>query len=373
MILFYVQHLLGSGHVHRIRCIAAELVCRGIPVAVVSGGRPLPAARGDDIEWVQLEPLASSGLDFSTLVDTAGRSADAALWQRRARQLSDAWRRYRPRVLCIESYPFARRQFRFELDPLIETARGDRRVRAVVCSIRDILQRRSAERERETVEKVDAGFDAVLVHGDPEVAALDASFGRAADIGGKVVYTGYVAPSPVPRPSAAGGSEVVVAAGGGAAGLRLYETALDAAVNGRLDCRWRLLIGPAVGETDFDRLAARSGPGVRVERNRDDFREVIAAASVLVAQAGYNTLADILVTGVPALLVPFEGAGETEQLQRARCFESLGRVHVLRERELAAARLLDRLETIREAEDPDLPRIDLDGVAFSADWLAACA
>jgi predicted glycosyltransferase len=101
--------------------------------------------------------------------------------------LLKAWRAARADVLVVELFPFGRRQLRFELLPLLEAA-GEA---LVVCSVRDLLQRRP-EREAEAVALVEQHFDRVLVHGDPRVAPLGATFGAAERIAAKLAYTGYV-------------------------------------------------------------------------------------------------------------------------------------------------------------------------------------
>ncbi len=372
MILFHVQHLLGSGHVQRVRLIAAELARRGAPVAVVCGGMPIASAAPEGVEWIQLEPIRAADMDFARLVDACGRPADEALFSRRAEALRAIVERLRPTVVVVESYPFGRRAFAAEIDTLLTHAASGRPAPLVVASIRDILHRRSARRDEETAARVVERFDAVLVHGDPAVVSLDASFGACAGIAARIVYTGYVAPPPVPRAAiATGDAEVVVSAGGGAAGRRLYEVALEAALTGFVARPWRLLVGSALDDEAFSALSRRAGGRVRVERNRDDFRDVLARAAALVSQAGYNTVCDVMVTGVPSLLVPFEGSGETEQLQRARRFADLGRCRFMREGELDAAVLTRRLEEILAAPGPIQPEIDLGGVDRSADWLLA--
>ena len=374
MILFHVQHLLGSGHVQRVRLLVAELAARGVPVAVATGGMPLDAPIPAGVDWCQLEPVRAQSMDFSGLVDRAGRPADDGLFARRREVLTAMCERLRPRVVVVESYPFGRRAFRHEIASLLGAARAACPAVVVACSVRDIVQRRGETRELETVARIRDDFDAVLVHGDPAVIPLDASFGSAPRLADRLVYTGYVAPPPVPRlPPASGDGEVVVSAGGGAAGLRLYEAAADAARQDRGSRCWRLLVGGALDDEVVDALARRADGAARVERNRPDFREILARAAVLVGQAGYNTVADILVTGVPALLIPFEGSGETEQLQRARRFEAIGHCRVVRETDLDAARLHDALRTVLDGPVPTRPAVDLGGVRASADWLTAQA
>ena len=153
----------------------------------------------------------------------------------------------------------------------------------------------------------------------------------------------------------------------------LYDVAIEAARCEDFSRHWRILVGSAVNDIDFSDLMRRAGDTVTVERNRSDFRELISSAGVLVSQAGYNTVADILVTAVPSLLVPFEGDGETEQLQRARSYERLGRCAVVREQELTVESLIEGLRAVLSAPEPELPMMDLGGIDSSADWLAAHA
>src|SRR5205823_7391641 len=55
-VLFYVQHLLGVGHLQRSLRIAEALVRDGVTVTLVSGGPPAALPRGPVIRFVQLPP-----------------------------------------------------------------------------------------------------------------------------------------------------------------------------------------------------------------------------------------------------------------------------------------------------------------------------
>src|SRR5207253_5204020 len=90
-------------------------------------------------------------------------------------------------------FPFARRAFRFELDPLIAVANAARPRPRLICSVRDIVMTRDdPARHSEIVERVRQEFDAVLVHGDPALIPFEASFPAAPDIADRLIYTGYV-------------------------------------------------------------------------------------------------------------------------------------------------------------------------------------
>ena len=371
MILVYVQHLLGSGHLQRIRLIAEELYYQGYPVTIVSGGMPHRILDLPGIDVIQLEPIRSEGIQFNRLIDADGNEVEDALLNRRSEILNSLLGRLKPRVIVIESYPFGRRVFRTELLPWLAQIRQQKLPVKVLCSIRDVLQLRKKKRLQESSALINQYFDHVMVHGDETFIPLDDSFECAGEIKDKLVYTGYVAPGPVPRvlDDVASGGDILVSAGGGAAGALIYSAALEAARDNGLGRHWRILVGSGISEESFQDMISRCPDYVTVERNRDDFRHLLSQCSACICQAGYNTIMDILVTGAPALVIPFEGEGETEQLMRSQHLLGIGRVSVLREAELTASSLLSALEQQLQQPQPNLPDVNLEGARNSADFI----
>ncbi|MCF3642460.1 glycosyl transferase, partial [Rhizobium sp. TRM95111] len=212
-VLFYVQHLLGIGHLARASRIADALANAGMPTTVVTGGAPIDGFPGSRVGHVALPPVLSGDAGFSGLVDIDGRPVDAAFEARRRDLLLGAFRDVEPDILMIEAFPFGRRQVRFELLPLLEAARARRPKPAVVTSVRDILQARTKPgRDEESVTLVRDHFDHVLVHGDPGFVRLEETFRLTSDIQDRVIYTGLVAPPLPPLPAER--FDVVVSAGG---------------------------------------------------------------------------------------------------------------------------------------------------------------
>ncbi len=193
-VLFYVQHLLGIGHLRRALHLVGALTEQGIEVTLVSGGEKLPDLAGAAAERVvQLTPIRARDAGFRDLVDGDGRPIDDALRARRRQALLDAFAIAEPDAVLIEAFPFGRRAFRFELEPLIEAARARRPRALVLCSLRDIVVApESTQRRRDIIARVRTDFDAVLVHGDPSLIPLEASFPEASEIADRLVYTGYV-------------------------------------------------------------------------------------------------------------------------------------------------------------------------------------
>ncbi|HZM36993.1 MAG TPA: glycosyltransferase [Burkholderiales bacterium] len=358
-VFFHVQHLLGIGHLKRAVVLCRALAAAGFDVTLASGGAPVPALSFPG-KRVQLPPMAAADAAFKTFVDEAGRPIGEAWKERRKEMLLEAWRAAGADVLIVELFPFGRRQLRFELLPLLEAARGA----LVICSVRDILQKRP-EREAAAVGLIEAHFHKVLVHGDPDIAPFEMSFSAAAQLADRLFYTGYVVEE-APVAGDAGRGEVLVSAGGGAVGRRLLETALVARPLTRLrDRTWRLLGGI---NASLEGVEPRSG--VIIERARIDFATLLRNCELSVSQAGYNTLLETLQARTRAVVVPFSQGSETEQGMRARLFADRGLVAVLEERDLSPAALAAAVDEAMARPRPQASDIDLDGASRSAELVA---
>ena len=358
-ILFYVQHLLGIGHLARASRIAQALAANGFAVTVVTGGVPVPGFPGAGVETVGLPPITPDQT-FAGLIDLAGNPADDAFKARRRDLLLRALADTRPDIVVIEAYPFGRRQMRFELLPLLDAVAAMQPKPALVTSIRDLLQERvKPGRNEETVEILNRHFDLVMVHGDPSFAELGETFAMTSEIRPPIAYTGLVAaPAAEPSPER---YDVVVSAGGGAAGRLLTETAVAAARMPSRDRRWCLITGPNLPQADFEAAKAAAPAGLAIFRFRQDFRSLLAAAGLSVSQAGYNTVGDVLQAGCRAVYVPFAAGGETEQTARVGRLGRLGLGTWISERELTPELLVDAVERQLAMPRPPAHALDLEG------------
>jgi predicted glycosyltransferase len=349
--------------------IAEALAARGIAVTLVQGGPSVPEiAPASGIDVVQLPPIRARDASFA-LVDGDGNPVGDDLRAARRDRLLAAFAETRPDAIVIEGYPFARRAFHFELDPLILAAR--QAGSPVVCSVRDLpTVRDDPERHRDIVARVLADFNVVLVHGDRSFIPFEVPFPPAARIASRLVYTGYVATpvGPVAEPVPEG--EVLVSVGGGAAGQALLAAALEARRQGCLvDRRWRILAGATLTDAAFAALQATAPPDTVIERFRDDFPALLRHCHVSVSQAGYNTVLDIIAARARAVLVPFSAERETEQSIRAEYLARLGAAELVRESELTPARLAAAIEHAASREPVPIA-IDTGGAARSAAEIA---
>ena len=358
-LFFYIQHLLGIGHIKRAATLTRGLVHRGYDVTFVSGGMPVPGVDVGGARFVQLPATRATDIYFKVLVDETGRPIDEVWKETRARALSELVEAVRPDVFLTELFPFGRRQLSFELMPVLETLRAAEQTPLVVSSVRDILvESPKPARTQEMLERVKTRYDLVLVHGDPALIPFDATFPHARDIESKLRYTGYV----VDRSALAAAQkreEVVVSAGGGAVSEPLLNAALEARKRSCLsNVRWRFLIGHNLPDDRFADFAARAGDGVIVERARPDFTGLLRRAILSISQGGYNTVMEVLDAGARAVVVPYAGGLETEQTLRARLLSDRGVLHVVDETGLSGETVAAAVDTAMTT--PPAERIGLD-------------
>jgi len=366
-VMFYVQHLLGIGHLARASRIAHALAEDGFEVTVVTGGTPVAGFPGGGVQHVALPAILSGDAGFSGLTDIDGTPVDDAFKAQRRDLLLQTFKTIRPDIVIIEAFPFGRRQVRFELLPLLDAIHAMAENRPLVLtSLRDILQERSkAGRDEETIAIVQKYFDGVLVHGDPTFARLEETFPLAEQIRDKILYTGLVAaPEAAPRSAIEEKFDIVVSAGGGAVGRDLIRAASAAAqeIDGH---SWCLITGPNLPQADFDAITAEAPAGVNVFRFRQDFASLLAGAKLSVSQAGYNTVCDILRAGCRSLLVPFTTGGETEQSVRAERLERLDMACMLPEAKVATDMRCAIADMLTRPE-PLGHRLDLEGAERTA-------
>jgi predicted glycosyltransferase len=343
-LLFYCHHSIGMGHLVRSVALVRALSAR-FDVTFVSGGALPPFASAGRAPIV---PLPAVALDETgSLVSHDGRRRlDRALTLRRQIVL-DTYRSTQPRVVIVDLFPFGRRLFASELLPMLQEARADAVRPLVCCSLRDILigHARSPDHDARAVRLLAWYFDAVLVHSDPTFATLEESLAPGVRVPVPVHYTGFVhrdaAPNLARRRTPK--SSTLVSAGSGLAGEHLLHTALEAQALMPPAARRRLTLvaGPFLPDDAWRRLRRRAAdtPSATIRRMVPDLGEVLRQASGSVSQCGYNTAMDLVESRVPALVVPFGAADDTEQLNRARRLEALGAVRVLPAAEMDAPRL----------------------------------
>lgn len=367
-IMFYVQHLLGIGHLARASAICRQLVLNGCEVKMVMGGAPVKGFPHPSIEVLQLPVLKAGTIEFNALTDNEGVVVDVDYLNTRRDLLLSLFESFQPDVLVIEAFPFGRRQMRFELLPLLDLATKTSHKTTVAGSVRDIVQeKKNPKRNIETVDTLKKYFDILMVHGDPQFAKLDETFNLASEIQDLIEYTGIVCG----EVSELSGEifDVVVSAGGGVAGQTIMLNALKAKPLSKLaNARWCFLIGPNMLPASRKELERENDGSVTMQASRSDFRALLGNAKLSISQAGYNTTADILQAKCASVLVPYAEGGETEQTFRAQRLASAGLASMVTEEQISPqvlATAIDQCTVMSKNAE-----LDMNGAERSAQLLA---
>jgi predicted glycosyltransferase len=379
-IVVYCQHVLGVGHLFRTIEICKAMA--GHEVILALGGPRIEAELPAHVSIVQL-PYLQMDPEFKELFGSDKAASLDQIRKKRKKTLLALIKKERPHIFLVELYPFGRKAFRYELDPVLEEIRSRPSLRCgVISSVRDILVEKEDQQRHEgrALEMLNRYFDAVVIHADPGVVTLDETFFRFSEINIPVVYTGYIAQKP---PDGARGSIrkqlgikeeeplIVASAGGGSVGKPLLEAVIRAFSRLKIKTRAHLRVytGPFISGNDFVALRRlkNSARNIHMEKFAADFLSLLAAADLSISMAGYNTTMNILTSGVPALVWPF--AQNSEQRLRARRLADLGALKLIDDEDLVPGNLARLMRKTLASSGLKKIEIDLNGAAHTVRWL----
>jgi predicted glycosyltransferase len=350
-LLIYSQDGFGLGHQRRTTLLADEFLrtCPGASALTVSDsplGKFFSSAAGHD--YCKLPSIRKVGPGDWRSVSLSSSFADV-LDMRRA-MLQTTVQAFRPDVLLVDHMPHGAMG---ELVPTLDLLRDEETV--VVLGLRDILDAPPVVRERWRLEgafeALERYYDRVLVYGSSDVFDVATEYDWPEAVRPKIQYCGYVCAPPPHEGSesvrspylekSGRGRLVVVMAGGGADAYPLFDALLSAVplIHEAGPCHIVMVTGPFLPAERHRELVARAQDlPVDVLISVSDPVSYAASADLVVAMAGYNTTAEILSVGTPALLVPRSGPS-AEQQMRARLFAERGWVDWLRPQDLSAETL----------------------------------
>jgi len=377
-IIQYCQHVLGIGHLFRSLEIGRALSDH--EVILVTGGPRVATDLPENVREVRLPDLQMNR-EFKGLFSSRQDAGLDQIKEERQKRLFNLFEKENPDVFLIELYPFGRKAFRFELDPVLQAV-DDKRLPcgSVVCSVRDILVEKEDRDKHElrAAKTLNSYFDAVLVHADPQLVKISETFDHFDQITIPVDYTGYIAPKPSPdagkrirRQLKIETDEllIVASAGGGNVGAPILEAVILAfdRLEARSRCQLKVFTGPFLDQSDFDRLKKMAGSNVQLEQFTGDFLSYLTAGDLSVSMGGYNTTMNILAAAVPALVWPFPQ--NREQRLRAQRLANLGALRVLEDEDLRPDRLAAIMSHLLAKPTRPTVNINLDGAANTAKWI----
>lgn len=333
-VMMYSHDTIGLGHMRRNCAIATELVARypDISVLLVVG------CPGGDI--FQL-PAGIDVLKLPTVTKMARekwrpanlRVSGEQLLQIRSGIIKQTVEHFKPDVFVVDHEPEG---VWGELRPVFEQIRQADYPTRLVLGLRDILDSPEIIATRwhrsGTRKFISDTYRMILVYGDESVFPSVSAYGLNAMPGVEPRYCGYVSASRA-RSSPAVQVEkdrpnLLIAGGGGRDAYPMMDAALKAIANIEPSRRPAVTVvaGPLMATELAEDLANRAGElGLQFLGSSNEMRKLIAGADLFVTMAGYNSLVEAVVSGVPTIVVPRIGPS-AEQRLRAELFARIGLV-----------------------------------------------
>ena len=341
-VVLYSHDSQGLGHTRRNLALAHALV-RHLPALtghrvtgmLLTGVDTAPShGRPEGFDWVVLPGIRKAPAGYAPRHLGVGM---AQLTSLRSGMLDAALSGFEPHLVVVDRHPWG--VDRELLEPLLRL-RAERPGTVVVLGLREVLDAPEAA-AREWAALGDLGlvrrvYDQVWVYGDPAVHDPVATGEVPAGLADLVRHTGYLATGRASgrRTSGADRPYVLTTAGGGSDGFALTLAAARARVP--RGYRHVVVTGPQMPAGHVERVRAAAAPGTLVLPSVPDALAEVVEASAVVSMGGYNSVAEILTTNTPALVVPRERP-RLEQLIRARSLEAHGAVDVLTADALSSA------------------------------------
>lgn len=374
-ISYYCQHVLGIGHLRRSIEICKALA-QSHETTLILGG-PDVSVDTSGLKILQLPGLQMDS-DFNNLAPCDRSISLSQTKEQRQQLLYNHFETSAPECFITELYPFGRKAFRFEIDPVLGgIAKGTLARCKCICSVRDILVEKEEGKEKfesRVVNIVNTFYDAVLVHADPTIITLEETFTPLAEITTPIHYTGFVSEKNSTKRSNTirdhlklqkAQKLIVVSFGGGSVGrnlLRAVVPAFKEFLRIEPTSHVQIFTGPYCSMEDYEFINSQAQYNISVDRFTENFPDWLSTADLSISMAGYNTCMNLLQTGIPALVLPFEQ--NREQALRVEKISTKAPITRLTDEDLSPQRLSQMI-----AAQLQLPKtrssIDLHGATTS--------
>lgn len=394
-IAVFTHDAYGLGHVRRCLHIVQALAQRAPHAAIlfITGSPAVDMLKRlpPNTDYVKIPTVVTSGVP-GTKPPILGVGL-AEVSRLRSRLIQEALVTFAPDVFLVDNFPLGSR-----LELLASLHALWRRRTRIVLGLRDVADPpekvRSDWGRDGLYEVLDRYYDRILIYGVPEVLDAVEAYALPPGIAAKVHYCGYTtaeappsrSPAEVRAELALAGPLAVATVGGGGDGFPLLQAFLEALPR-IAELSGMVVTGEFMSPADRAALGslAVGRPRLVVRDYVPDLPSYMAAADVVVAMGGYNTVAEILALRSPAIIVPRTWqSGEhgnrgrakvdAEQLVRAQALADLGLVDLLHPAALSPETLAERIVAVlgRRREQPR-PPLNVRGLEAAAEQILALA
>lgn len=369
-VLLYSHDSVGLGHLRRNLAIANQ-IAKSFPNSntLIVTGSPcashfqLPA----NTDMIKLPSISKDASGRYVSLDSMG-SLDETL-SFRSEMILNAFRLFKPTLVIVDHQVIGLKgealdMLREAKEKGVLTFYGSR-------DIKDRPKVVTAKWSRDECQwALQQGYDRVCVYGMRELFDPREVYAPCLNGVPNIDFTGYIIP-PAKKvekpPISRDRKKVLLTFGGGGDGILRAETYLQALKLQQVDWDSHIITGPLM-DVDVKRRirkqAQRLEPlgSVKVQRFHRNIPGLLQQADAVVSMAGYNSCAEIMQSGLPAVLLP-RSFPRQEQLMRAEIMADRGWVTFLKEEDMNPQNLLKAVKDALASPRRDKPMVDLNGLS----------
>ena len=366
-ILLYSHDTFGMGNIRRTLLLSQEFIAQhpGASILIITGSPMIHAFRiPEGIDYVKLPCL--DRVEAEQYAPRYLASCPDEVRATRTAILKESVLRFDPDLMIVDKRPAG---VGGELLPTLTALQQTRRKTKLVLGVRDILD--EPERTRKVLtgsgsfDVIDDFYDEVWIYGSESIFDTAREYAFPASVVRKTHFCGYLKRPTVPPARTAGAPRILVTTGSGGDGSEMIEAYLAglSSLPRSVALRSTVIFGPQMPQSRRQELLRRFEymADVTFLEFEADIARRYAESDLVVAQAGYNTVCELLSFSSRAVLVP-RAEPVREQLIRARLMAARGYFELIEPQdlkpEIVISKVLDRLNS----EPPAASTLDLDGL-----------
>jgi len=366
-IVLYSHDTFGMGNIRRTLLLSQDFITQypGASILIITGSPMIHAFRiPTGIDYIKLPCLDRFAAEEYAPRYLSGCSEEVK--QTREAILRESVLRFNPDLMVIDKRASG---IDGELLPTLHALRENGRHTKLALGVRDILD--EPERTRKILagngsfEVIDEFYDEVWIYGSKEIFDTAKEYAFPESIHRKTFYCGYLKRPTVSSGRNEGPPRVLITTGGGGDGsdiIQAYLTGLSTLPR-NVALRTTVIFGPQMPEACRAELLRRFDYLADVEflEFEADITNRYAESDVVVSQAGYNTVCELLSFSRRAILVP-RSEPVREQLIRARLMAERGFFECIEPRDLTPETLISKVLEALNSSSITSSTLKLDGL-----------
>ena len=366
-IVLYSHDTFGMGNIRRTLLLSQDFITQypGASILIITGSPMIHAFRiPTGIDYIKLPCLDRFAAEQYAPRYLSGCSEEVK--QTREAILRESVLRFNPDLMVVDKRASG---IDGELLPTLHALRENGRHTKLALGVRDILD--EPERTRKILagngsfEVIDEFYDEVWIYGSKEIFDTAKEYAFPESIHRKTFYCGYLKRPTVSTGRNEGPPRILITTGGGGDGsdiIQAYLTGLSTLPR-NIALRTTVIFGPQMPEVCRTELLRRFDYLADVEflEFEADITNRYAESDVVVSQAGYNTVCELLSFSRRAILVP-RSEPVREQLIRARLMAERGFFECIEPQDLTPETLISKVLEALNSSSITSSTLKLDGL-----------